>query len=141
VLPCSPSGLPDPGAHRTADFRASSDDASHTATAPSRPIQLRGWFRELDGWLECWKEGVVLQGAWKGLPADGRWLRNNFPTVRLRRRFRQLDGWMVCGQEGLVLPEPREGLPTSFGRLRLSVTRYVTRPSALVHSAPFSGAW
>merc|ERR1712087_665683 len=95
VPPCPPSWVPDPGAHRAADLRASGDDAGHTATAPSRPIQLRGWFRELDGWLECWKEGVVLQGAWKGLPADGRWLRNNFPTVRLRRGVRQLDGWMV----------------------------------------------
>jgi len=55
--------------------------AAHSTASAGRSIQLRGWFRELAGWLECRQEGVVLSGAWQRLPEPGRWLRR-----RRRRR-------------------------------------------------------
>ena len=71
------------------------------------------------------QEGVVLQGARKGLPWAGRRrlrsCRNSRPSLRLQCRLRQLDGGMERTKEGLVLPQRRQGLPTSSWRLRLKV--------------------
>merc|ERR1712024_373823 len=67
-------------------------------------------------------EGVVLQGAWKGVPRTGRRVcacRRHQPSLRLQRRLCQLDGGMECAKEGLVLQECRQGLPAGSWRLRL----------------------
>ena len=73
------------------------------------------------------QEGVVLQGARKGLPWAGRRrlrsCRNSRSSLRLQCRLRQLDGGMERTKEGLVLPQCRQGLPTSSWRLRLKVLR------------------
>jgi len=73
------------------------------ATAPSRPIQLSGWIRELAGRMVCGQEGVVLQGSWKGLPKSGRRLCDLFRALRLRCRLCQLDARLVSREEGPVL--------------------------------------
>jgi len=76
VLQGAPRGLP--SAYRTSNANADASDAgsTHDASSPCRPIQLRRRLRQLGGRLECAKEGLVLQGAWKGLPRAGSRLRS-----------------------------------------------------------------
>jgi len=91
------------------------------ATAPSRPIQLSGWIRELAGRLVCGQEGVVLQGPWERLPKPGRRMRDFLGAIRLRCRLRQLDGRLVSAQEGLVLCKQGQRVSTGSRRLCMMV--------------------
>jgi len=52
--------------------------AADAAAAARRSLQLQRWIRKLAGGLVCSKEGVVLQGSWKGVPKPGWWLRDFF---------------------------------------------------------------
>merc|ERR1712050_822455 len=99
--------------------------SAHCATAPSRPLQLRGRIRKLAGGLECGQEGVVLQSSWKGLP-ESRWRLcpglahcAHCGALRLRGGVCELDGRLVCGQEGVVLCKQGQGLSTGSWRMCL----------------------
>merc|ERR1712150_197107 len=98
VLPNPPPRLP---SNRTAGHR----HASSSARLAGRPVQLRGWFRQLAGRLVRRKEGVVLQSPRQGLPEPRRWLRGFFQAVLLQCWFRKLAGGLVSRQEGLVLQQ------------------------------------
>merc|ERR1712066_661236 len=107
------------------------------ATAPSRPVQLSGWIRELAGRVVCCQEGVVLQGAWERLPKPGRWVRDFLGAIRLRCRLRQLDGRLVCAQEGLVLCKQGQRLSTGSRRLCMMFSSCMAMALAFL---PSSGA-
>merc|ERR1712151_1104705 len=107
VLPSTPPRLP---SNRTA---AAAHRASSAAYRAGRSLQLRRWFRELDGGLVRGQEGVVLQSPRQGLSESRRWLCDVLQAIRLQCWFRKLDGGLVRGEEGLVLQQRRQRLPTS----------------------------
>jgi len=114
VLPRPSSWLP--------AYSATSGDADR-ATETCRPLQLRGWLRELDGWVVCGQEGMVLQSAWQGLPPCSGRVCNHIFALRLRCWVCELDVWVVGRQESMVLPERRQGLPAGGWRMCLSLWR------------------
>merc|ERR1711974_518787 len=95
----------------------------------------RRWIRELAGGGVCGKEGVVLQGPWKGLPEPGWWLCDFFRAVRLRCRVRELDDGLVCCQESVVLCQQGQGMPTCCWWMCLrrtwSIGKFQPRPNFL----------
>jgi hypothetical protein len=119
VLPRPSSWLPAYSATGGDSADCAACDADH-ATETCRPLQLRRWLRELDGWVVCGQEGVVLQGAWQGLPPCGRRLWNRIFALRLRCWVRKLDVWVVGREESMVLPERRQGMPAGGWRMCLS---------------------
>jgi len=128
VLQSPPQGLSHTDAHRTPSCDASiacpASDASiacpaSVASEASRSIQLRGWFLQLGRRMVGWKEGVVLQGSWEGMPTSSRRLRNHLSAIRLQCRLRKLVGRMVGCEEGLVLQKRWQGLPPSCRWLRI----------------------
>jgi len=66
-----------------------------------------------------WKEGLVLQGSWEGMPTSSRRLRDHLSAIRLQCRLRKLVGRMVGCEEGLVLQKRWQGLPPSCRWLRI----------------------
>jgi len=118
VLSDSSSRVPADRAAATAHHHAgaSADHAASAAGADSaseacRPIQLRRWFRELAGRLECSEEGVVLPRSREGLPQPGRrWVCYFLRALRLQCRICQLDARLVGREEGMVLLQQGQGL-------------------------------
>lgn len=121
VLQGAPCWLPTPNRTSSdAGAVAGAATSTHLSSSACRPIQLRRWFRQLAKRMGCWKEGMVLQGSWKGLPRAGSRLRPhccNPPSLRLQCWLCQLDGRVECAQEGFLLPQRRQGLPAGSWRL------------------------
>jgi len=128
VLPDSSPWLPADraaaAAHRHAGasaYHAASAADADCASEACRPVQLRGWLRELASRLECSKEGVVLPRSRERLPQPGRRrVRDFFGTLRLQCRIRQLDARLVGREEGLVLLQQGQGLSSSCWWMCLS---------------------
>jgi hypothetical protein len=119
VLPRPSSWLPTYSTATSGAANCTACDADR-ATKTCRPLQLRRRLRELDGRVVCGQEGLVLQGAWQGLPGGGRRLWDRIVALRLQCWVRELDVWVVGRQESMVLPEWRQGLPAGGWRLCLS---------------------
>merc|ERR1711933_169572 len=73
------NAIPHHATNATADSPpdAASYSGDNSIARTGRPIQLRGpfqlcrWFRQLGGWLECGKKGMVLRPSWEGMPTAG----------------------------------------------------------------------